>query len=118
MSLNTIEITKENIKQTLEKNDIVFLDFWAGWCAPCRMFGPIFEKVAAKHPEIAFGKVNTETEHKLSATFEVSSIPTVAVFRQNILVFSQPGLLHESALEDLIEKIKRLDMDKLEQIET
>jgi thioredoxin 1 len=113
MTMSTIEITKENLEDTLKKNEIVLLDFWASWCGPCRMFGPIFEKVAAAHPDIAFGKVNTENEQELAGAFQVRSIPTLMAFRRNILLFSQPGLLPEAALESLIGQIKALDMEKV-----
>jgi len=113
--MNTLEITKDNFQEILEKNEIVLLDFWASWCGPCRMFGPIFEKVATQFPDIKFGKVNTEVEQELSATFQIRSIPTLMAFRQNILLFSQPGVLPEEALKDLISQIKGLDMNKVKE---
>jgi thioredoxin 1 len=111
--MSTVEVTKENFEDIVEKNNIVLLDFWASWCGPCRMFGPIFEKVAEKHPEIVFGKVNTEDQQELAGSFQVRSIPTLMVFRQEVLLFEQAGVLPENALEELIGKIKELDMDKI-----
>ena len=113
--MSTIEITNQNFQETLEKNEIVLLDFWASWCGPCKMFGPIFEKVATQFPDIKFGKVNTEVEQELSASFQIRSIPTLMAFRQNILLFSQPGVLPEEALKDLISQIKALDMNKVKE---
>ena len=109
----TIEVTNSNIEEVLTKNDIVVLDFWANWCGPCKRFGPIFEKVASRHPEIVFGKVNTENEAELSGVFSIMSIPTLMIFRENIVLFSQPGALPEDALEELIDKIKNLNMDEV-----
>jgi len=111
--MSTLKITAQNLDEVLNKNDIVFLDFWAAWCGPCRMFGPIFESFAAKHPEAAFGKIDTEAEQQLAGEFRIMSIPTLMIFRQNILVFSHSGLVPEPALEDLLAKVKSLDMDQV-----
>jgi thioredoxin 1 len=108
--MSTVKMTEANFEETLKKNDIVILDFWAEWCGPCRAFGPVFEKISAKYPQIVFGKIDTEAEQSLAASFRIRSIPTLMAFRENILLFSQPGALPESALEELIQKIQALDM--------
>jgi len=113
----TIEMTKDTIHETIEKNDIVLIDFWAEWCGPCKTFGPTFEKVSDRYSDddlsIAFAKVDTEEQQELAAGFGIRSIPTLVAFRDNIGVFSQPGALPEEALDDLIGQIKSLDMDAI-----
>ncbi len=107
----TLALTKDNFKETIEKDGIVLIDWWAAWCGPCRMFAPVYDKVSAKHPDVTFGKVDTEAEQELAATFDIRSIPTLMILRDRVLVFSQPGALPESALENLIEQVEKLDMD-------
>ena len=106
----TIDITEESLSRTLEDNDIVFIDFWAGWCGPCRMFAPTSEAASAKHPDVVFAKVDTEAEQRLSAAAGISSIPTLMAFREGVLVFSQPGALPATGLEQVITAVKGLDM--------
>ena len=107
----TIELTKDTFEDTIVNNSTVLVDFWAEWCGPCKMFGPVFEKVSEDHPDIVFAKVDTELEQELSAYFNIRSIPTLMVFRDQIGIYSQPGALPEPALRDLIEQAGSLDMD-------
>ena len=107
----TIAMTMNNLESTIEANDIVLIDFWADWCGPCKTFGPIFEDLSHKHADIAFAKVDTEAEQTLAAQFGIQSIPTVAAFREKVLVFAQPGALPAEAMEELIKQLRALDMD-------
>ena len=109
----TIELTKDSFEQTILDNDTVLVDFWAEWCGPCRQFAPVYEKISEEHPEIVFGKVDTEAEQELAGYFQIRSIPTLMIFREKIGVYSQPGALPEGALRDLIEQTQGLDMDTI-----
>jgi thioredoxin 1 len=109
--MTTHALNAASLEQTVLDNDIVLVDWWAPWCGPCRTFGPIFEKTSAAHPDIVFGKVDTETEQSLAGSAGITSIPTLMAFRAGILVFSQPGALPASALEQVITGVRALDMD-------
>jgi thioredoxin 1 len=109
----TVAITKESFKEVVEKDGIVLIDGWAPWCGPCRMFGPTFERVSEKHADVTFAKVNTEEQQELAAEFDIRSIPTLMILRDQVLIFAQPGALPEAALEDLLRQVRALDMEKV-----
>jgi thioredoxin len=106
----TIDLGAANFESTVSSNDIVFVDFWASWCGPCRMFAPLYEKASAAYPDIVFGKVDTEAEQSLAAAAQITSIPTLMVFKGGTLVFSQPGALPAASLQELITGVRDLDV--------
>lgn len=109
----TVELTKENFEQVITGNDMVLVDFWAPWCGPCRSFAPVFEQASEKYPNVVFAKVNTEEEQEIAAHFQIRSIPTLMIFREKIIIFSQPGALPGSALDQLVEQASKLDMEQV-----
>lgn len=106
-----LEITGDNMNDVVEQNDIVFLDFWAAWCGPCRSFAPTYEAASEANPDIVFGKIDTEAQQELAAAFQIRSIPTIAVIREGVMVFRESGALPASALNQVIEGVRALDME-------
>ena len=113
VDMPTTEITKDTFNDTINNNNIVLMDWWAEWCGPCRSFAPVFEEASDKHADIVFGKIDTETQPELSAMAGITSIPTLMAFREGILIFSQAGALPAPTLEELIGKIRELDMQQV-----
>ena len=106
----TLELTKANFNDTISNNDVVIVDFWAPWCGPCRMFAPTFETVSAQYPHVVFAKLNTEDQQELAASFNIRSIPTLMVFREKVIIFTQAGMLPKAGLEQVVQKSLELDM--------
>jgi thioredoxin 1 len=111
VTMATVTLTGENFEQVVTGNDIVLVDFWASWCGPCRMFAPVYEAASETHADVVFGKVDTEAEQDLAARFGIMSIPTLMAFRDQILLYAQPGALPPAALEQVMSTVKGLDMD-------
>lgn len=113
MGGKTVELTAKNFAETVEANEIVLVDFWAGWCGPCMRFAPIYEAASERHSDVTFAKLDTEAERDVAAGMEISSIPTVMAFKKGALVYREAGLLNAGQLDKLIEQLKELDVDKL-----
>ena len=109
----TLALTKDNFKDAIEKGGMAFIDWWAEWCGPCKAFAPVYERVAEENPDITFAKIDTDKEQELAAAFGIRSIPTLMIFRDGIPLFAQPGALLQEALEELVQKVKALDMDEV-----
>ena len=109
----TVDVDFEKFGKTIEENDVVLVDFWAAWCGPCRMFGPIYEEASNRHEDVVFAKVDTEAEQQLAIAAQIQSIPTLMAFREGIAVFRHSGVLQGEALDDIIRQIKELDMDEV-----
>ncbi|HVV21102.1 MAG TPA: thioredoxin [Pseudonocardiaceae bacterium] len=109
----TVTLTKDNFDEVVGGSEMVLIDFWADWCPPCRMFAPVFERASEQHSDLVFAKVDTEAEQELAAAFQISSIPTLAIIRDKVMIFSQPGALPDAALQELIGKAREVDMDEV-----
>jgi len=108
-----VELTKDTFEEVVTNNEFVIVDFWAPWCGPCRSFAPTYEKVSGDHPDVVFAKVNTEDEQEIAGHFQIRSIPTLMIFRDKIIIFSEAGALPESAFRELVKKAGELDMEEV-----
>lgn len=109
----TVELRKDNFEQIVTENELVLIDYWASWCGPCKSFAPVFEAASEKYPDIVFAKVNTEEQQELAGHFQIRSIPTLMIFREKIIIFSQPGMIPSQALDELIDRARELDMEQV-----
>ena len=111
----TVELTKDNFEDVVSRNDMVIIDFWAPWCGPCKSFAPAFEAASEKYPDVVFGKVNTEEQQELAGHFQIRSIPNVMLFREKVMLFTQPGAMPAAGIDSVIEQARRLDMAQIHQ---
>ena len=109
----TVDITSDTFEDIINKNEIVIVDFWAEWCGPCKSFAPIYDEVSEQYDDIIFGKIDTEAEQELGAHFQIRSIPTLMIFREQVVLFSQPGMMNATQLKDVITKVRDLDMKEV-----
>lgn len=113
MNANVQELNAQNIEDTISNNKMVMIDFWAPWCGPCTRFAPIFEAAAGKHSDVVFAKVNTDDQQEIAASFDIKSIPTLAIFKEQTLIYHEAGALPEEALEEILKQVRDLDMNKV-----